>query len=321
MKRKLQFLSVVAMTTFLGTQAVIAQTGGTYNSIVHLAGDGTTSTKINFVDFDNGANQNTTINPTGTAPFGYSDSSAGNTAGNGTTFLNNNYRPGTDVDIAAPATGLSAGVIALNSGGNEFLYYTVEFADSGKYHIDVNYGHSNANPRAIKFELLDVAFANIPVVLADGSLIRTNITGVGGSSVLYSNANGEIINPVTDRPATAASDINGNTIQFDVAAGTYVIKVTTINNGPNYVWFKFVRDGNATTLGVNDFGANNSINVYPNPSSTGVFNIGESAKWEAYSALGTKVASGEGSEVNLSAAAKGIYFIKTAKGTTKVSFQ
>lgn len=319
MKTKLHLLRLTVLTVLLGFQYGTAQTGGAFNgphnagTIANPGGD-----VIYFRDFDSGANENATTNPGGIAPFGYSDATAGNTAGNGTTFILNDYRPGTDVDIAAPSGGLTPGVIALNSGGNEFLYYTVVFAESGNYHIDVNYGHSNANPRGIKFELLDVLFANPPIVLANGSLVKTNSssglpgTTSGGSSTQYSNSNGEIINPVTDSPTNAANDVNGTTIQFDVAAGTYVIKMTTIQNGPNYVWFKFVRDGNATTLGNSTLeGKANTLKVFPNPATNGQFQINIDTKWDVYSVLGQKVLSGEGKNVNLSTLTKGVYVLKT----------
>lgn len=318
MKTKLHFFKAAGIALVLSSQVNFAQTGGEFNG-PHNAG-----TAIFFRDFDLGANQNTTINPSGVAPFGYSDGTAGNVAGNGGSFLNNDYRPGTDVDLAAPSAGLSAGVVALNPGGNEFIYYTVNFADQGKYHIDVNYGHSNATPRGIRFELLDEAFLNAPVVLANGSLVRTNAPAgsggtSGGSSTQYSNASGEIVNPVTDRPTNAASDLNGNTLQFDVAAGTYVIKVTTIHSGPNYVWFNIVRDGDATTLSSNRFEeGSNSLVVFPNPSNNGTFSLNIDTKWEVYSLLGTKVLDGTGTTVDLSTAAKGTYILKTATSNKKL---
>lgn len=326
MKTKLLTLKAAVIALVLSSQVGLAQTDGAFNgphnagTIASPGGDA-----IFFRDFDLGNNQDAVLNPGGFGPFGYSDATLGNTAGNGTTFINNNYRPGTDVDIAAPAAGLSPGVIALNSGGNEFLYYTVIFANDGKYHIDVNYGHSNANPRGIKFELLDVAFTNPPVVLANGSLVKTNsASGLpgslsGGSSTQFSNASGEIIGQVNDKPNSAASDVPGNTIQFDVAAGTYVIKMTTINNGPNYVWFKFVRDGNATTLGTSSFKDTASrLEVYPNPSNNGQFNLSIESKWEVYSVLGAKIAEGEGTKVDLSNAAKGAYILKTGNTSKKL---
>lgn len=307
MKTKLLFLKTIIILLVICKQNVFAQTGGAFN------GPHNALNQIYFRDFDLGVNENKTVNPNGVAPYGYSDATAGNTAGNGTSFLNNNYRPGTDVDMAAPASGFSEGVIALNSGSNEYLYYTVTFAQDGKYHIDVNYGHSNANPRGIKFELLDEAFTNTPKVLANGSLVRTI------SSVTYGDAtNGESINPVTDRPTNAPSTENGNTIQFDVVAGTYVIKITTINNGPNYVWFQFKRDGDAS-LGVNDINKEEKkIKAFPNPSNDGQFNLNIYTKWEVYSLLGSKIAQGEGTKVNLSNTAKGIYILKTAYSSNKL---
>ena len=333
MKTKLQFLGLTACAVILGFQTGFAQTGGAFNG-PHNAGTAanTGGDAIFFRDFDLGDNENaspTVATPTAgtdpdltpnTSPYGYFDATIGNSAGNGTTFIKSTYRSGTDVDVPAPSGGLSQDVIALNvNGGNEYLYYTVVFAEDGNYHIDVNYGHSNGTPRGIKFELLDVAFANEPVLLANGSLVKTNApvdsgpgTTSGGSSTQYSNASGEIINPVTDRPTNAASIVNGTTIQFDVAAGTHVIKMTTPHSGPNFVWFKFVRDGNAITLNTNKITEEaNSLTVYPNPATDGKFQLSVESKWDVYSVVGVKVLKGEGKNVDLSSLPKGVYVLKT----------
>jgi len=261
MKKKLLTLKTLGLALVLSSQVGLAQTGGTFLSAVPDA-----TTKIYFKDFDKGSNQNpvptvftaTTTTPAadgadptpGTSPFGYFDSNIGNSAGNDlaatVTFTRSNYRGlETDVDLASPVSGLSAGEVALNSAGStEYLYYTVNFAENGKYHIDVNYGHTATTLRKVKFELLDLAFQNAPILLANGSLVKTNNTGVGGSSTVYSNANGEIVYPVNDSETVG---VIGNTIQFNITtAGTYVIKFTNITSGPNYVWFKFVRVGDAT---------------------------------------------------------------------------
>ena len=332
MKTKLLTLKAAGIALVLSSQVGLAQTGGTYLSAVPDA-----TTKIYFKDFDKGSNENaapTAFVPTtstgaatgadpspGVAPFGYSDTTIGNSAGNdlaaNVTFSRSDYRgTTTDVDLAAPTTGLSVGVVALNAGGGtEHLYYTVNFPESGNYHIDVNYGHTASSLRKVKFELLDVAFANPPVLLANGSLIKTNNSaGAGGSSTLYSNSNGEIIYPVNDSETV---DVNGNTIQFDVAAGTYVIKFTNTTSGPNYVWFKFVRDGDTLSTNAFDKGAN-ALEVYPNPSNNGQFNLSIESKWEVYSVLGAKIAEGEGTKVDLSNAAKGAYILKTGNTSKKL---
>ena len=54
----------------------------------------------------------------------------------------------------------------------------------------------------------------------------------------------------------------------------------------------------------------NKIQVYPNPSNNGIFNISESAYWKVYSVLGEEMKSGFGDQINLSGNSKGVYLIK-----------
>jgi hypothetical protein len=64
-----------------------------------------------------------------------------------------------------------------------------------------------------------------------------------------------------------------------------------------------------------------SVTSYSNPSSTGIFNLGEDTSWEVYSISGVKVKQGKGKLVDISNAAKGVYLLKTTNETIKLVFQ
>ncbi|WP_163397430.1 T9SS type A sorting domain-containing protein [Flavobacterium fluviatile] len=301
MKRKLQFLSAIAITVFMGTEMVNAQTngafGGTTPSIGHLK-------VIEFERFDVGANADATVNPSGVTPFGYSDKSAGNSVTSSATVQPSSLRTGTDVDVAELVADTDFKYVTGIQGG-EYLYYTVTVGTSGKYHIDVNYAHSSTANKRYKIEKLSTDFSTA-VTLVDGT---TDI-----ANGLPKTANASTF-------ATASAGPSGAPTQFDLATGeSFVIKFTFNDAGPSFNYFQFIRDGNPT-LGVDSFDSNNTVNIYPNPSATGIFQLGESTKWEVYSVLGARVAQGEGTEINLSAQTKGVYVVKTAKGATKVVFQ
>jgi len=53
--------------------------------------------------------------------------------------------------------------------------------------------------------------------------------------------------------------------------------------------------------------------VYPNPSEKGVFKLKSFQKWEVYTVTGVKIATGAGTELNLSNFARGIYLLKKIK--------
>jgi len=305
MKTKLLTLKAAGFALLLSSQVNLAQTGGSFNG-PHNAG--LTSSIIQFEDFNLGANQDATANPTGTAPFGYSDLNAGLVFTETTQLKKSTYRENlSDVELLrlnllSDPTYNDA--VLVNSAVAEFLYYTVNFTETGKYSIDVNYGHGNANPRAIKFESVDTDLLN-PVVLVDGTVIKIANSYTMGT------------NPVTDNSNSGGATTNGNTLKFDIAAtGNYIIKVTTVNNGPNYNWFQFKREGDLSTNAF-DKGAN-ALEVYPNPSNNGLFNLSIESKWEVYSVLGAKIAEGEGTKVDLSNAAKGAYILKTGNTSKKL---
>jgi hypothetical protein len=55
----------------------------------------------------------------------------------------------------------------------------------------------------------------------------------------------------------------------------------------------------------------NEVVVFPNPSSSGMFNLLENKAWEVYSLEGTQLMNGEGSKIHLQTYARGIYLLKT----------
>jgi hypothetical protein len=66
----------------------------------------------------------------------------------------------------------------------------------------------------------------------------------------------------------------------------------------------------------------NKISVYPNPSTSGVFNIKTQTpqNWEVYAIDGRKVLSGHGSKVNISSFSKGIYILRMENSFAKLLY-
>lgn len=66
----------------------------------------------------------------------------------------------------------------------------------------------------------------------------------------------------------------------------------------------------------------NKISVFPNPSSSGVFNIKTQAplNWEVHTLDGRKVLSGKGSKVNIASFSKGMYILRTGNSFAKLLF-
>lgn len=296
MKTKLQFLGLTAYAVILGFQTVFGQTGGAFGGVTQIIENGTI---IEFENFDLGGNAFD-----GTAPFGYYDKTTGNATTGNATVASSSYRTATspDADIAELVADTDFKYVGSVQGG-EYFYYSITVGTTGKYHIDVNYAHGSATNKRIKIDRRDTDLTNT-VVLVDGT---TNL-----SDALPKTANSSTFETHSAGPA-------GSPFQFDLEAGkNYVIRFTFNDAGPNYNYFQFIRDGDAS-LGVNDINKEEKkIKAFPNPSNDGQFNLNIYTKWEVYSLLGSKIAQGEGTKVNLSNTAKGIYILKTAFSSNKL---
>ena len=66
----------------------------------------------------------------------------------------------------------------------------------------------------------------------------------------------------------------------------------------------------------------NKISVFPNPSTSGVFNIKTLGpqNWKVYTITGRKILSGNGSKVNISSFSKGIYILRTGSSFAKLLY-
>ncbi len=288
MKRKLQFLGAAAITVLLSAQMGFAQTGGAYDPANPTVAGApwTVGALIEFEYFDLGANANLTVNPTGVAPFGYSDASALNTGTAG-------FRTNTDVDISPTGNPVptGGGYDVVGFVNSEYLYYTVNFATSGSYRLDVFYKHASVTGKLLAYQILK----------------QSDLSAV--SAVISSNLPKE--QAWVARPTGVV----------DVCAGTYVLKVAfTGGAGPVYDSFTIVQDGALVnpaycSLGVNDFDASaKELVAYPNGNTTGIFTLNIDSAWDVYSLSGAKVISGNGTNVDISGFSKGVYLLKTNKG-------
>ena len=66
---------------------------------------------------------------------------------------------------------------------------------------------------------------------------------------------------------------------------------------------------------------NTSIQVFPNPSNTGLFHLNMMSHWEIYSLFGEQIDMGYGNLIDLRSQAKGIYFLKTETAGMTVFYE
>ncbi|GIZ09508.1 T9SS type A sorting domain-containing protein [Flavobacterium sp. UMI-01] len=203
-----------------------------------------------------------------------------------------------NVDVSnAAGVGSPSNANVVNAiADTEWMEYTVNIVNDGNYKLATTYASGSDTGLKLTAAIYNSTGTKISDLITT-PLELTTTTSATTYVALTS-------------PAFPITTTGSKIIRISFSDGT--------GSGVNIDKFKLVYD---STLGVNDFESNVSINVHPNPSASGVFQLGESVKWEVYSALGSKVAQGEGTEINLSSQAKGVYLVKTAKGATKVVFQ
>ena len=127
---------------------------------------------------------------------------------------------------------------------------------------------------------------------------RKTSTSAGGNDALFIKVPGESGSRFGVDPSAA-----GDPVQFD---GSTIDKIT----------FTYV-GGVPTAIGDAEVSSND---VYPNPSTNGIFKLKESTNWEVYSISGSVIAKGNGQSIDISSAPRGMYIIKFDGLTKKVMF-
>ena len=188
------------------------------------------------------------------------------------------------VDIAASGTGY---VIAY-SNTNEWLEYTIDVAEDGEYDIVISY--SSARPGG---------GAKIGVSLPDENIVLAESFEL----------------PVTGNWSTHKEI----TIEYNVTLtkGKHIFRLTVKDRGYNLDWIQIKKSDIVSA----EEQIVNKLMVYPNPNSTGIFNLSKWSKWEVYSIVGQKMLAGEGNQTDISQFSKGLYILKTEVSIHKIMYE
>ncbi|PQJ76603.1 T9SS type A sorting domain-containing protein [Polaribacter glomeratus] len=225
----------------------------------------------------------------------------GNNSGND---VAGTYRPAGDVDVAEITyEDTSTGYVITGNQGGEYTLQTVEVVTAGTYHLNLNFKSFGAGKR---YEITLYSPATLTPVkqlfvatsadAIDGTLLSTNIADDGG--YIYRDSQ--------------------NSKPFTLEVGTWIVYARTLDGGPTFDYIKFTFDSTATASVDDEQVLGSKLSAYPNPSAGGVFNLNKESNWEVYNVLGVKVLRGEGTSVNLSQFAKGVYILKTPHATKRL---
>tara|TARA_R110002051_G_scaffold318695_1_gene401392 strand:- start:37846 stop:40794 length:2949 start_codon:yes stop_codon:yes gene_type:complete len=207
----------------------------------------------------------------------FSDSSSGNSGGV--------YRDD-DVDIETSGTGFA--VTSLS--GNEYLRYTVNIAEVGKYQMAINYKTFASTSKPIAAYIL-------PKDLSSSTELFYDRGGSSTSGIVKINGGGDFQEYLSQ--------------EFDLNMGLAVLELRIPQGGagPSYDYIKLNK---ISALSVSDLEQeNDKLKIYPIPSKNGIFNLSKDCKWEVYSIIGAKITEGSGTLINLSSLSKGTYILKT----------
>lgn len=261
--------------------------------------DANQSEKVLYVDvIDQGPFKGTPFAVPGTIQIEDYDKGGQGVAYNDTTIGNDTsgYRSEKDVDLGLGGTGFVLSSLAAG----EYMRYSINVAEAGTYKMMVNYKTSSTTSRSF--------------------IAQISPMDLSSTTQLFSAPPGQstgIVKAVDGTGVTVYADYTSP--DFTLQAGNWILTLIPGGAGPNYDYVTIVKSG---TLGAGNFQKESDLlKAFPNPSSTGIFNLGDDTFWEVYSISGVKVKQGKGNLVDISDSAKGVYLLKTINETIKLVFQ
>lgn len=99
--------------------------------------------------------------------------------------------------------------------------------------------------------------------------------------------------------------------------GQQIIRFNVVSRGFNLDKFTIENSQSTAVKEVLD----NKLMIYPNPSSSGIFNLDKEQSWTVCSLSGATITSGNGQQVNLSHYPKGMYLLKVNNVFVKIIFK
>ena len=171
----------------------------------------------------------------------------------------------------------------------------------------------------------DVAVGNTaaPITFTIQNTGNANLT-IGNISISGANPFSFVVSQVTNTTIQGPSGSSTFTISYKPAfVGPKSALITIANNDPNENPYTFSITAKTTTITAleADDADLQSVNIYPNPSNDGIFNLSKTANWKVYSLTGKELKSGNGNQINLSEQPKGMYLIKMNEKIERVVVQ
>lgn len=137
----------------------------------------------------------------------------------------------------------------------------------------------------------------------------------GGAEISLSIENAGSLGDKLFFPTTGSwTNYETRTSQVTLPSGLHTIQVKVEKNGLNMDKMVFTK---STVTSINDH-INEEVNIFPNPSNSGVFSLSKEMEWSVVNLRGRTIASGAGKTVDLSSTEQGTYLFKTKNVIRKI---
>ena len=135
-----------------------------------------------------------------------------------------------------------------------------------------------------------------------------------GTGVIDLSVDGEDVAEGIQTPQTGSWDTFASFSEtISLSSGEHVLRLKVENAGFNLDKIEISND----VLSIRDFNKK-IIQIFPNPSETGIFNLPEPMVFKVYSINGKLLLNEHSDKVNLSQFSKGIYFFRSNNGMAKL---
>ena len=149
---------------------------------------------------------------------------------------------------------------------------------------------------------------------ADLNIGAISISGANPLSFVLT----QVTNPTVSGPLGSAAF----TITYKPTfTGAKSAIISIANNDKNESPYTFTLTASTVTGLAESEHNNQEIKVFPNPSTSGVFQLGENTSWVVYTVLGKELKFGNSAEINLSGYPKGVFLIKHQNKMERVTFE
>lgn len=209
-----------------------------------------------------------------------------------------------------------------DKGGEGISYHDIDEINKGAGRVDFRTGQGvdidNGNGGKVlgwtdQGEWVDYSVGISNTGIYEAELIISSNSGGGQFSLTLDDE--EILGTTEVLSTGGWADYQPMIVELDLPEGQHSLKLHIEKKGFNIDKINFKRKSVTFLI---DQASGSKIDLFPNPSKNGMFNLSKSLDWEVYSHLGQLISKGNTDKIDLSIHPKGMYVLKTIFGSEKL---